>query len=300
MVGSNFGALKLVGSVSLEIGLVLPASFVSDAPNLRQKTLKVGRIGRLAAIFRVGEVLLYADSSYGEQRGDLVLIKRILEYMETPQYLRKRLHPSSPLLRFAGILPPLASPHHPLKSRKSELRDGEFREGVVVKSDSKGSLVDIGVERPQRLRGVNLRVNTRITVRVGVKDKKLYLERAVPGEVGDYWGYVVRISKDSLGSTLKKLRPTLVVLTSRYGSPFSSVAERILDGWRGVGRLFLVFGGPYEGLREILGREKTDPFDVGDFVVNFIPDQATRTVRTEEAVSAALAILNIYRRNASK
>ena len=300
MVGSNFGAFELAELGSLEIGLVLPGSFVSDAPDLRLKTLKVGRIGRLAAIYRVAEVLLYADSSYGKQKGDLVLIKKILDYMETPQYLRKCVHPSSPLLKYAGILPPLATPHHPLKSRKSELRDGEFREGVVVKSDSKGSLVDIGIERPQRLRGVNLRVNTRVTVKVVVKNKKLYLERTDPREISDYWGYVVTISKNSLGSTLKKVHPALVVLTSRYGSPFSSVAERILEEWRSAGRLFLVFGGPYAGLKEILEKEKTDPYDVGDFLVNFIPNQATRTVRTEEAVSAALAILNIYRENASK
>ncbi|MFB0560851.1 MAG: putative RNA uridine N3 methyltransferase [Candidatus Lokiarchaeia archaeon] len=285
---------------NLEIVLVLPASFVSDAPDLRLKTLKVGRLGRLAAIYRVNEVLLYADTSYGRQRGDLVLIKKILDYMETPQYLRKRVHPSSPLLRYAGILPPLATPHHPLQSRKSELRDGEFREGVVVKSDSKGSLVDIGVERPQRLRGVSLRVNTRVTVKVMVKNKKLYLERADLREVRDYWGYVVKISKNSLGSTLKRLRPALVVLTSRYGSSFSGIAERILEGWREAGRLFLVFGGPYEGLKEILEREKTDPYDVGDFLVNFIPGQATRTVRTEEAVSASLAVLNMYREGAVK
>ncbi len=296
----NFRALELVNSGSLEIGLVLPASLVSDAPDLRLKTLKVGQVGRSAAIFRVFEILLYADYSYGKQKGDLVLIKKLLDYMETPQYLRKRLHPSSPLLRCAGILPPLATPHHPLQSKRRDLRDGEFREGVVVESGSKGSLVDIGVEQPVRLSGVSLRVNTRVTVKVVIKDNKLYLEKVDSGEVGDYWGYVVNISKDSLGSTLKKLHSSLIVLTSRYGDPFVGVSERILERWRGVGRLFLVFGGPYHGLREILEREKIDLYGIGDFVVNFVPDQGTRTVRTEEAVSAALAVLNIYRGTISK
>lgn len=284
----------------LEIGLVIPGSLVMDAPDLRQKTLKVGQIGRSAAIFRVGEILLYADYSFVKQKSDLVLIKKILDYMETPQYLRKRLHPSDPVLRYAGILPPLATPHHPLHSRKSELRDGEVREGVVVKSDSKGSLVDIGVEQPQKLRGLNLRVNTRITVKVLIKDKKLYLEKVDSGESGDYWGYVVRILKDSLGSILRKLRPAVIVLTSRYGGSFIGVSKQVLERWRASERLFLVFGGPYQGLKEILGKEKVDPYSVGDFVVNFIPNQGTRTVRTEEAVSASLSVLNICRENTLK
>jgi hypothetical protein len=292
--------LELAALTGLDIKLVLPASLISDAPNLRLKTLKVGQVGRLAAIFRVSEILLYADYSYGEQREDLVLIKKILDYMEAPQYLKKSLFPPSPLLKYAGVLPPLASPHHPLQSKKRDLRDGEFREGVVVTIDSEGALVDIGVEQPQRLLGANLPVNSRVTVKVVVKNEDLHLERANRDEISDFWGYSVTISRDSLGSTLQKLRPALVVLTSRYGTAFRDVSEKILERWREAGKLFLVFGGPYQGLKEILERERKSPQEIGDFVVNFIPNQATRTVRTEEAVSAALAVLNIYRENASR
>ncbi|MBS7250390.1 MAG: hypothetical protein KIH08_07345 [Candidatus Freyarchaeota archaeon] len=285
---------------AMEISLVIPGSLVVDAPDLRLKTLKVGQIGRLAAIYRVSEVLLYADYSFDKQRKDLVLVKEILDYMEMPQYLRKRLIPSSPRLRYAGILPPLASPHHPLQSRKSGLQDGEFREGVVVRSDPRGCLVDIGVEQPQRLLGASLPEGTRVTVRVVMKDNKLYLERVNRSEVKTYWGYEVRILKGSLASILKHLRPGLIVLTSKYGVTFRSVSEQILDGWRRVGRLFLIFGGPHRGLREILEDEGVTPEEVGDFMVNFIPYQGTRTVRTEEAVAAALAVLNLCRGNGSK
>jgi predicted SPOUT superfamily RNA methylase MTH1 len=292
--------LELVTLKGLDVKLVLPGSLISDAPDLRLKTLKVGQVGRLAAIFRVSEILIYADYSYSEQKGDLILIKKLLDYMETPQYLKKRLFPSSPLLKYAGVLPPLASPHHPLQSRKRDLGDGEFREGVVVANDSKGALVDIGVEQPQLLRGINLPVNSRVTVRVVLRSGELYLERAVRDEISDYWGYLVTISGDSLGLTLRKLRPALIVLTSRYGVVFRDVSEMILERWRDVGKLFLVFGGPYRGLKEILEREKMNLYEVGDFVVNFVPGQVTRSVRTEEAVAAALAVLNMYREDASK
>ena len=88
-------------------------------------------------------------------------LARILQYVECPQYLRKRLFPMHPDLQFAGLLPPLDAPHH--------LRRGDvscYREGVVVVDVSKppsadgggddggddgggGSLVDCGV--PNRL-----------------------------------------------------------------------------------------------------------------------------------------------------
>lgn len=284
----------------LDVKLVLPGSLISDAPDLRLKTLKVGQVGRLAAIFRVSEILLYADTNYGEQENDLVLIKKVLDYMEAPQYLKKRLFPPSPLLKYVGVLPPLASPHHPLQSRKRDLRDGEFREGVVVSVDSKGALVNIGVEQPQRLWETDLPVNSRVTVRVVVKNGELYLERANREEISDYWGYSVKISRDSLGSTLRKLRPALIVLTSKYGAVFTDVSERIIEGWKMVGRLYLVFGGPYQGLSQILEKEKISLHEVGDFVVNFVPNQGTRTVRTEEALAAALAVLNMYREDTTK
>jgi predicted SPOUT superfamily RNA methylase MTH1 len=54
-------------------------------------------------------------------------LARILQYVECPQYLRRRLFPMHPDLQFAGLLPPLDAPHH--------LRRGDvsrYREGVVV------------------------------------------------------------------------------------------------------------------------------------------------------------------------
>jgi len=68
-----------------------------------------------------------------------------LEYLETPQYLRRALFPKSPALRFAGLMNPIDAPHH--------LRANEwfkYREGVVIKrpsKDSKGSWANIGINK---------------------------------------------------------------------------------------------------------------------------------------------------------
>jgi hypothetical protein len=57
-------------------------------------------------------------------------------------------------------------------------------------------------------------------------------------------------------------------------------------------RILMAFGAPSQGLHEIVAREHRKLEDVADFVVNMIPNQATETVRTEEAVYASLSILN--------
>jgi hypothetical protein len=56
--------------------------------------------------------------------------------------------------------------------------------------------------------------------------------------------------------------------------------------------ILTAFGAPSQGLHEIVAREQMKLDDVADFVVNTIPNQATETVRTEEAVYASLSILN--------
>jgi methyltransferase len=66
-----------------------------------------------------------------------------LEYLETPQYLRKTLFPRSPALRFAGLMNPLDANHHVRADEWSQ-----YREGCVVKrpvKDNKGSWVNIGL-----------------------------------------------------------------------------------------------------------------------------------------------------------
>lgn len=136
-----------------ELSIAIPASIVSDIPHLREKTLKIGMVGRTAAIFGVEEVIVFPDTPKLNQRREIGLIATVLSYMETPQYLRKRLFKIKPELRYAGVLPPLRTPHHPLQNRMKDLEDGEYREGAVVSHTKDGNLVDVGVERHASVRG---------------------------------------------------------------------------------------------------------------------------------------------------
>jgi hypothetical protein len=57
-------------------------------------------------------------------------------------------------------------------------------------------------------------------------------------------------------------------------------------------KILIAFGSPREGLREILAREGLDQ-SVADYNLNTIPGQGTLSIRTEEAIHATLAIINL-------
>ena len=269
--------------------IAIPASLVSDVPHLREKTAKIGLIGRSAAIFRVEEVVIYEDG----RGGDAELIRAVLTYMETPQYLRKALIGMRPELRYAGILPPLRTPHHPLRARSSELRDGEFRDGVVVRKTRSGCLVDVGVERALLAPGLRAREGARMTFRVEKKGPLIRLRPVKRSEVPYYWGYEVRIHRGSLRELLRSPDYDLVIATSRLGTPINEVEGRVAEALAASRRVLVAFGSPHEGLYDMAEREGFDLEEACDFVLNTMPEQGVATVRTEEAVLATLAILNL-------
>jgi len=275
-----------------KLAVAIPVSIVSDIPHLREKTLKIGLIGRAAAIFRVTEIVIFPDNLGANQKRDRNLIATILSYIETPQYLRKRLFKIKPELRYAGILPPLRTPHHPLEKRAKKLKMGEYREGSILSVIESGCLVDIGVERPVLIPGKKLPVNKRVTVKITKLGKHPRVALANREEIEAYWGYTVTSSKVSFGKLTKSGAYDLVVATSKIGAPLTQVTDELAERWKKAGSVLVAFGAPTQGLQEIVAQEKLGLGEVADFTVNTIPDQGTETVRTEEALYASLALLN--------
>ena len=275
------------------LSIAIPASQVSDTPHLREKTMKVGLIGRVSAIFRVNEIIIYPDLPEQDQSKDARLIASILSYMEIPQYLRKRLIPFQRSLRYVGILPPLRAPHHPTKARAVELVDGEFRDGVVVKSEKTETLVDVGVDQLISLDVSGLPVGERVTVRIIEVGQNVRARLAKPEEVNIYWGYKVTVSNLPLGKLVKTRGFDLVIGTSRYGVHLLDVIEKLRLQWRSARTMLIAFGAPTQGLKEILAHENLKLEDVAHFTINTVPLQGTVTVRTEEAVYISLGVLNM-------
>jgi len=276
----------------VKISVAIPASLVSDIPHLREKTLRIGLIGRALAIFRVDEIIIYPDIPSQDQTKDAALIEAILSYMETPQYLRRLLFKIRPELRYVGILPPLRTPHHPTQNRKRDLKIGECREGVVISSDKRGIHINIGVESPIFVPNIQVKTNSRVTVRIREKEKQLIGELADPDEIQVYWGYKVNVSKFSLSRLLKDQRYGLVIATSRRGDPIMKIADKLSDRWKRSKHVLVAFGSPTQGLQEIVKQEGIKLERTAHFIVNTVPNQGVKTVRTEEALYATLAILN--------
>jgi len=275
-----------------KLSIAIPASVVSDTPHLREKTSKIGLIGRTAAIFRVDEIIIYPDNLGVNQTADIDLIATLLAYMETPQYLRKQLFNLKPELRYAGVLPPLRTPHHPLNRKMKNLKVGEYREGVTLSETKEGLLVDIGVEQPALIPNRQMPIDKRVTVKITRVDKRVEVELANRDETPDYWGYTVTMERNSFGKLVKSGGFDLTIATSKYGVSFDDVAEKMAEKWGKADTILVAFGAPTQGLNEIVRREGLNLDDVVDFVVNTIPMQGTETVRTEEALVASLAILN--------
>lgn len=277
-----------------KLSIAIPASVISDTPHLREKTAKIGLIARSAAIFRVDEIIVYPDNVKVDQRRDSEFIELLLNYLETPQYLRKALFKLDPDLRYAGILPPLRTPHHPVSGKTKHLQVGEYREGLILSERKEGLAVDIGVQQPALLRQKQFAIGERITVQVIKVGTLVEVQVVDRNEVPVYWGYTVRVEKRPFGRLVGDGEFDLIIATARIGDPFMMIVDEIVDRWAESGSVLVAFGAPARGLHEIVADEHLKLDEIADFVVNTIPNQGTVTVRAEEALLATLALFNVH------
>ncbi|HID44049.1 MAG TPA: hypothetical protein EYP30_09840 [Archaeoglobaceae archaeon] len=252
--------------MSLSISIAIPSSSLINERDEKIKTYKVGLIARAAAVFRVNEILIYHDPKLDESG----FISQILEYLNTPQYLRKSIFPLRRELKYAGVLQPLCIPSH----RAKHLKIGEIRDGVVRKVADGKCWVDIGVDA-LALMNSDSEMGARLTVRVCSK-KPLVVEEAEPE---DYWGYGVKIK--SLEKVLGRKNPVITSRRCETPSP-EIIIEKMPE-------LTLIFGNPEEGVHEIMKRLK---IETEAECWNMVPEQGTETVRLEEAIFASLAVIN--------
>jgi len=271
--------------------VAIPASVVSDTPHLREKTAKLGAIARASSIFGVAEIFLYPDDTRHDQRADIEFCSKILQYVETPQYLRKRAFKLNPAFKFTGILPPLQAPHHNVPRTMASVKVGDIREGLVFARKGPEAIVDVGLEKPVSVVG-DTAVGERVTLHLVSVGKDTRGEIVEPSGAGTYWGYKVKRSS-SLGKLLQEAKFGLRVGTSRYGSPIMNIWPSLTAQLKTVESVLIAFGSPKLGLQEILRMERLDAQEVFDHFVNMVPDQQTLTVRTEEAVFISLGILNL-------
>lgn len=281
--------------IEKSLTIAIPASIITDTPHLREKTAKVGLIGRSAAIFRVENIIIYPDRSKIDQRKEIDLIATLLSYMETPQYLRKKLFKLDSKLKFAGILPPLQTLNHPSNSKSRSLKSGDYRDGVVVRKEKEGFLIDIGVEKLALLRETNWLVGDRVTTQIIKTDNRIEVQTVNRKEIPFYWGFSIFTEKHSFRNIILDKKFDLIIATSKKGNSVMNKFSEISERWKKANSIIVEFGAPNRGLFEIAQDEGINLRKHADFVLNTIPDQGTKTIRTEEALIATLSIFNLNR-----
>jgi len=276
---------------SSKLAVAVPSSLVADVPHLREKTGRLGFLGRALGIFRVDEVVIYTDPPGEESASQGRFVALVLGYMETPPHLRKHLIRMNPDLRFAGILPPLRTPNHPVSAKLTDLKVGEIREGFVTEASARISRVDIGVGSLAEV-PVKLRQGSRVSVQIERTAPKIAAELIDRSRIDIYWGFRVTLKNLPLGRLIQESKPDVVVAASRLGERVDTVLEQMRTSMTGASSVLLAFGSPKRGLHEIIAQEGMKLNEVATYIVNFVPHQGTQTVRTEEAVCSALALFN--------
>lgn len=270
-----------------ELSVFIPNSFLSESKDLKVRTFKVGVLGRALAVFQIDNVVIYNDDHIKNENWeeDGEFIAEVLNYMNTPQYLRKSAFPIMPELKHVGILPPLRAPHHPVNSQPDV---GDYRQGFTVKRNKKGTFVDIGMDKlafcKEQLT-VKKIFNFKITK---IAKKEVIVTPDKPDDI--YWGYNVISSNKSLKNSLKLIKADFVVETTRYGDYIDSIFDELklkVDEFKNIA---ILFGGPYSSISEDVSSGNWEHIKL-----NTIPNQGTETVRTEEAVVATLSLFNILR-----
>jgi hypothetical protein len=267
--------------------VAIPDSSLSDEQTKRDKSVKVSQFARACSIFRVRRIYIYHDPLSQFEKEDPVLLRTVLRYLDTPQYLRKILYPKMNQLEYAGILHPIKAPHHRPAQDIKTVRAGDVRTGVIAKV--KGQLfVEAGLGSLVPFDGEGFE-GKKVNVKFTSPYPHLRAIEATDLDIQEYWGYEVK-EVPSVVKLLSSIENTVVIVTSRKGGFFKNSEDKIAERIKGSENVLVVFGAPRHGVQEILAKEKSDIRP--EFIINMFPNQATETVRLEEAVLGTLAILN--------
>jgi predicted SPOUT superfamily RNA methylase MTH1 len=265
----------------MKLSVAIPDSSLSDESLKIDKTRKISVLARACAIFRIDTIYVYQESNLKEDRN---LILTVLKYLETPQFLRRRLFPKINDLKFAGVLQPLKIPSHITPANPKKIVKGDIREGIIVGMKGK-KFVDVGINQLVQYFGKNP-IGKRTTIQFREGYPNFSIKEISKEEISGYWGYSVK-ERANLFGLLSEWKGN-VILTSRKGKPVSK--EQINKYVKSDIPTLVVFGSPEKGIHQILGPKMKNVQNAKS--LNFFPQQATETVRLEEALLGTLAIIN--------
>jgi len=274
----------------VSITVAIPSSILEVEPGLLLKTLRIHQVIRYSSIYGVSRIALYKDpfTSLDAHEQYVQLFRKLHRYLLTPPYLRKKLIPLDPDLRYVGLLDPLRLKAYSVSKHGVV---GEIRIGLL-----EGGRVDVGLKELFTLENPSECTSIRNGL-VVVELTSLNPPSAKCVDFKPYTGPELEVHA-SLAEVIdeyagKRSEKTFILATSRFGRipSIKALAELCKQN-----SILVLFGAPRYGLYEIA---KAEGFNLEDRVAdvwNTIPGQRVKTVRTEEALIATLAIINMYAR----
>ena len=288
--------------VNYTLSILIPSSIVDNAQSKELRTYLIGEIARTLGIFKISEVIIFHDKLKDNSKDYINYFIKNLQYLETPQYLRKTLFPMSEDLKLSGLMNPLEAQHHLRKDEWSE-----YREGCVLNRPVNGeySWVNIGLNKDCKI-SQKLPPKTRVTVKLDQNnfDQKLkyYTGNLVSMsepfiKKGIYWGYIVRVCEtydDIFNNSIYKEGYDFIIGTSDKGENYRNANFAKKKDFK---HCLIVFGG-ISGIEGMMIDDEHNKINSSDnlsknfdLYLNTCMNQGLRTIRTEEAILISLAVI---------
>ena len=287
--------------VNYTLSILIPSSIVDNAQSKELRTYLIGELARTIGIFKISEVIIFHDKLKDNSKDYINYFIKNLQYLETPQYLRKTLFPMSEDLKLSGLMNPLESQHHLRKDEWSP-----YREGCVLDRPVSGeySWVNIGLNKDCKI-DQKLPPKTRVTVKLNEKNfnNKLKYYTGTPVSMsepflknGTYWGYVVRVCetyKDIINDSIYEEGYDFIIGTSDKGENYKTANFAKKKDFK---HCLIIFGGisGIEGMMIDDEHNKINSSNISknfDLYLNTCMNQGLRTIRTEEAILISLAVI---------
>lgn len=262
-----------------KLAVAFPASVLATEDTLELKTIKAGIIGRILAVYRVDQAVIFMDPESRE--GDLKLLKLLLEYMVSPPHLRRKLYPITRELSAAALLPPLRIYSHDIPE---DLSPGVKLDVLIESCRGFECRAYMGRWGYSVIRG-SFKPGDVVTAVVESVGGDVVLSPSTWGDA--YTGFKVKVRRE-VEPLIESFRVKgyLIVLASKYGNWIYEARDGVKSRLSTSKGLLVLFGGPYRCLYEYTDGK------LYDFIVNTIPLQGALTVRTEEAMIATLSALD--------
>lgn len=275
----------------MKFDLAIPDSFLYGINSEIDRTFKVFQLARALSIFRVEKLFIFHDKIINPNKYEVDFLITLLEYLDTPQYLRKKIYPKIDILKYAGKLHPLRSPHHKDKIPINLIKEGEIRVGIIEQKGNGVFYTDVGLDSLILYKGKIKSIGKKIDVKLIKKNNMLTAVDIDRTGISNYWGYNI-FYFSSVKEIVKKYENTQIILTSRLAENYNSTSfsANLKINSNDGNSILIFFGSPKFGLKDIFYKEGLNHENFNSY--NFFPKQGTQTVRLEESIFGVLSILN--------